>query len=43
METTNAIRIPAPSAEMLAVLSQAHQQKKMRMKRMREKIDKQVK
>ena len=37
MEPTSTIRIPNPSATLVAILENAHQQKKIRMKHLREK------
>ncbi len=38
MEPTSIIRIPNPSATMVAILKNAHQQKRERMKQMRERL-----
>lgn len=37
MEPTSTIRIPNPSATLVAILENTHQQKKIRMKHLREK------
>lgn len=38
MEPTSIIRIPNPSATLVAILENVHQQKRTRMKQMREKL-----
>lgn len=38
METTNTIRIPNPSKDLVAFIENAQQQKKDRMEKMREKF-----
>lgn len=40
MKTTNVIRIPNPSEELTSVIENTQQQKKERMKQLREKIKK---
>lgn len=40
MKSMSTIRIPNPSAELVALLDKVHQQKAIRMKQMREKLKK---